>query len=286
MKLLNSHTESHKHVHSKKDIISIDNLSFKYTKKSKNTISDLTMDIKRGSFSTIIGPNGSGKSTIVKTIVRSHKQQKGEIYINGEIYSSKEFSKKVSYIPQMIEIPAGITVYDFVSFGRTPYLGLFGKMSSKDKEIVKRSMEEIGVYKWKDKNTEDLSGGERQRVLVAMALAQDTEIIILDEPTTYLDIRAQYELLELLDQLHDAGKTIITILHDINQSVQYSDEIFILKDGMLYDNGSPEKVVTRKMLKEVYGVDTKLYKDNGRKYLTDVKLIDIESTKGNKKSAK
>ena len=274
MKLINSHSENHEHKHLHKHIIKVENVDFKYSKKAKKKVLDnLSLDIHRGSFTTIIGPNGSGKSTIVKSIVGAHKQQAGKISVNGKVLSAKEFSKKVAYIPQMIEIPSGISVYDFVSFGRTPYLGLFGKMSSEDKEIVNEAMKELGVYKWKDKSTDDLSGGERQRVLVAMALAQDTEVIILDEPTTYLDIRAQYELLELLDRLHDNGKTIVTILHDINQAVQYSDYILILKDGKLYDAGNPTKVVTRKMLREVYGVDTKLRTDNKRKYLTDVKLI-------------
>ena len=147
-------------------------------------------------------------------------------------------------------------------------------MTKEDKKIVEESMKKTGCWEWRDKMVEDLSGGMRQKVVVALALAQTTDIIILDEPTTYLDIKAQYELLELMGQAHKDGKTVITILHDINQAVQYSDEIIILKDGNVYDWGRPEKVITTKMIKEVFGVETKLHKEGDRKYLTDIKIID------------
>ena len=274
MRLRNSHVDSHKHKHTDKtNAISIEKVTFRYAKREKYILENLSVNIKKGKFTTILGPNGSGKSTLVKAIVKANKINSGEIKIYGNVLEGKEFAKNVAYIPQIIEIPGGISVYDFVSFGRTPYLGMLGRMGEHDKELVKSSMIEIGVWQWKDKMTEDLSGGERQRVLVAMALAQETDIIILDEPSTYLDIRAQYELLELLDQLHDMGKTIVAILHDINQAVQYSDDLIVLKEGSLYSTGHPEKVVTEKMLQEVYGVKTKLYKDGKRKYLTDVTLI-------------
>lgn len=275
MKLRNSHVDSHKHEHTDKtNAISIDKVTFRYAKKEKYILENLSINIKKGTFTTILGPNGSGKSTLVKAIVKANKIKSGEIKIHGNFLEGKEFAQNVAYIPQIIEIPGGISVYDFISFGRTPYLGMLGRMGEHDKKVVENAMKEIGVWQWKDKMTEDLSGGERQRVLVAMALAQETDIVILDEPTTYLDIRAQYELLELLDQLHDKGKTIVAILHDINQAVQYSDELIVLKEGKLYTSGIPEKVVTEKMLQEVYGVKTKLYKDGKRKYLTDVTLID------------
>lgn len=146
-------------------------------------------------------------------------------------------------------------------------------MSKDDHSIVKAALERIGALHLKDKMMEELSGGQRQKVFVALAIAQTTDIIILDEPTTYLDIKAQYEVLELMAELHKEGKTIMTILHDINQATQYSDEIVILKEGKIYDMGSPEKVITEKMLREVYGIDSKLHEAEKRKYLTNIKLI-------------
>ncbi len=272
-KLLDSHSENHEHnKHEHIDIITVKGLKFRYSKKDKVILNDINISIFRGEFTTIIGPNGSGKSTLIKAIVGAHKPFEGTVHVNGQFLSPKDFAKEVAYIPQMIEIPNGLSVRDFVSFGRTPYLGLFGKMSKKDHELVEKAMKTMGVLDWADKNTEDLSGGQRQKVLVAMALAQDTNIVILDEPTTYLDIRAQYELLELMDTLHDMGKTIVVVLHDINQAIQYSDEIIILNNGQVYDFGDPRKVVTQKMLKEVYKIETKLTGKN-KKYLSDIKLV-------------
>lgn len=146
-------------------------------------------------------------------------------------------------------------------------------MSKDDHQIVEDALKRINAFHLKDKMMEELSGGQRQKVLVALAIAQTAEIIILDEPTTYLDIKAQYEVLELMYELHREGKTILTILHDINQATQYSDEIIILKDGKVYDKGTPEKVITEKMLREVYGVDSKLHQEGDRKYLTNIKII-------------
>ncbi len=146
-------------------------------------------------------------------------------------------------------------------------------MSKQDHEFVQQALKRINAFELKDKMLEELSGGQRQKVFVALAIAQTAEVIILDEPTTYLDIKAQYEVLELMLELHNEGKTILTILHDINQATQYSDEIVILKEGRVYDKGTPEKVITETMLKEVYGIDSKLHQEGERKYLTNIRLI-------------
>ena len=265
----------HKEIHHDIEEIVINNLSFGYSKHHLD-IKDISLRIHKGEWNTIIGPNGSGKSTLAKNIVRINNYKDGEILIDGKNlkeYKNREYARRVAYIPQMIEIPDGTKVYEYVSFGRNPWLSFTSKMSEEDHKIVHDALKKVGAFHLKDKMIEDLSGGQRQKVVVAMAIAQTAQTIILDEPTTYLDIRAQYELLELMNQLHLEGKTIVAVLHDINQAVQYSDEITVLKDGKVYSSGKPEKIVTTKMLKDVFDVDTEFHTSKGRQFMTDVKLI-------------
>ena len=264
-----------------KNIIEIKKLNFKYPGAKRGTLqlTNVNIEIEKGKWTTILGPNGSGKSTLAKALVRINKAKNGLLLLDGKNifeYKGKEFAKKVAYIPQQIEIPHGTSVYDFISFGRNPYLGVTGALSKKDKEIIKNTMQQTTTWQWKDKMMDELSGGQRQKVLIAMIVVQDADVILLDEPTTYLDIRNQYELLEMMHNEHIKGKTIITILHDINQAVQYSDYIYILKNGKVHSKGLPGQVITSKALKDVYGVDAKLYSDGDRKYLTDVKLVNLK----------
>ena len=260
--------------------IDVNDVSFKYpgAKKGQLHLDNVSLLFKKGKWTTILGPNGSGKSTLAKSIIRVNKTKFGIIKLHDQhikVYAGKDFAKKIAYIPQQIDIPHGTSVYDFISFGRNPYLGVTGTLQKKDKEIISKAMHQTGSWEWKDKMMDELSGGQRQKVLISMIVVQDADIILLDEPTTYLDIRNQYELLEMMHHEHEKGKTVITILHDINQAVQYSDYIYILKDGKVHSQGTPDKVISNKVLKEVYGVDATLYTDKGRKFLTDVKLVDF-----------
>lgn len=280
MKIRNLHNinnESHiKHSHENLINVSLNNVNYKYSGSNKNILNNISMKVTKGSWNTILGPNGSGKSTLIKLLARINKIKNGEIKINNiDIYNykNKDFAKNVSYIPQIIEIPDGILVYDFVALGRNPYSNFIGNLSKNDKEKIKSSMIETNVWEFKDTMVNNLSGGQRQSVLLAMILAQDTDIILLDEPTTYLDIRNQYELLELLDKLHHNGKTIIAILHDINQAVQYSDCIHIMKDGQIVKSGHPSKIITEELLVNVYGIKTKLHKNGNYKFITSVKIV-------------
>ena len=300
-----------KHKHNSENAITISNLHFTYpgAKKGSYQLKKINLNIKKGQWTTILGPNGSGKSTLAKAIVKINKYKSinnkagenalltnikkafekdknestaGTIKLFGKDirdYKGKEFAKKIAYIPQYIEIPEGTPVYEFVSYGRNPYVGFTGTFSKNDKKIIEESMKEVDVWEWKDKMMDELSGGQRQKVIIAMIMVQQSDIILLDEPTTYLDIRNQYELLELMDAFHHQGKTIIAILHDINQATQYSDRIVILKDGELYDEGTPDKAINSKSLEEVYRVKAKLFKDGKRKYITDVKLINTKDNK-------
>ena len=267
---LSHHHERHDDI----EEIVVNNLTFGYS-KNEEILKDVSITIHKGEWNTILGPNGSGKSTLAKCLVRINKYKKGNIIIDGKElkeYKNKEYAKRVAYIPQMIDIPEGTSVYDYVSFGRNPWLNFASVMSEKDHEIVRESLEKVNAWCLKDKMVEELSGGQRQRVVVAMAMAQTAQTIILDEPTTYLDIKAQYELLELMNKLHDEGKTIIAVLHDINQAVQYSDEIIVINNGKIHSIGKPEKVVTTKMLKDVFGVNAVLHESKGRKFITDIEL--------------
>ena len=280
MKLHNLHdiNEHGKNHHDNtNNIIEINNATFSYTNvKSQKHLDDVTIKIREGQWTTLIGPNGSGKSTIAKALVRINKLHKGNITLHGKSINKinhKEFAKKVAYIPQVLDIPSGTKVYDFISFGRNPYVGLFGTLSKEDKKAIEEAIDITEVNNIRDKYMDELSGGQRQKVLVAMIYAQQADIIILDEPTTYLDIRNQYELLELMDQLHHTGKTIITILHDINQATQYSDYIYVMKSGKVFIEGKPQDVITEKNLKDIYGIEANLHVHGERKYLTDIRLF-------------
>lgn len=266
-----------KHHNDNTNIISFDDVSFSYTNMKKvKHLDSVSLKIKKGQWTTLIGPNGSGKSTVAKALVRINKVHSGHICMDNKninSYKQKEFAKKVAYIPQALEIPSGTKVYDFISFGRNPYIGLFGTLSKKDKDIIKDAIDKAGVKEYTDSFMENLSGGQRQKVLMAMIYAQQAEIIVLDEPTTYLDIRNQYELLELMDQLHHEGKTIITILHDINQAIQYSDYIYVMKDGKIFKKGKPSEVINEDNLQAIYGIKVNLHTHGERKYITDIKLV-------------
>ena len=257
--------------------IKIENLIFKYIKKNKKNNLDIkNIDIKKGQWVSILGPNGSGKSTLAKAIIDFNRIQKGKIFVNNKnikLYSRKKFSKSLAYIPQEIDVPSGTKVYDFVSYGQNPYLNLFGFLGKKNKEIIEKAMKKTDTYAFKDKFMEELSGGERQKVMIAMVYAQQSDIILLDEPTTYLDVKNQYEILEFLKDLHNEGKTIISILHDINQAVQYSDRIMVIKSGSIFKDGAPSSVISKKNIKDIFGVDAQIFRKKNKNYIADIQLV-------------
>lgn len=245
-----------------KDAIEVHNLSFKYNKNSNLILDNLNFSIQKQSFTTILGPNGCGKSTTAKSIVKLIKNNKATIKILGhdiKQLSNKNLARLISYIPQNIDIPQGTRVIDFITFGRNPYLGISGILSAKDKAIINKVVEQMRLNDLKEKFMHDLSGGQRQKVVLALCMVQDTPIILLDEPTTYLDIKNQYELLESLKQLQlKANKTIIAILHDLNQAIQYSDYLYFLKDGKIFASGTPNELISKQLLKDVYGIDAEI----------------------------
>lgn len=227
-------------------------------------IKDINIEFEKGRITTIIGPNGSGKSTLLKTIVDLCEIQQGVICLEGknrDIIGQKEFAKQVSYLPQ-IHTAGAITVGRMVLHGRFPYLSYPRHYRKEDYECCARAMERTGILSLQDKKVEELSGGQRQKVYLAMALAGETELFLFDEPTTYLDIRYQLELLQIIEQLKGQGKTIITVLHDLDFALGVSDVLIVMKKGAIVKAGTPQEVLKSGIIDETFEIKVKSYIDN------------------------
>jgi iron complex transport system ATP-binding protein len=227
-------------------------------------IEKLSLEVVDQGFTALVGPNGSGKSTLLKTFARILKPNTGAILIDGESITkqaSKEVAKKLAFLPQGPVVPEGITVEQLVSYGRSPYRSGFGTATAEDRSITDRALAITSLNDMRDRPVTDLSGGQRQRAWVAMTLAQDTGILLLDEPTTFLDIAHQFELMDLLADLHDNGRTIVIVLHDINQACRYANNVVVLRDGAIYQQGNPAQVVTVEMLYDVFEIECRVLPD-------------------------
>ncbi|HQD51348.1 ABC transporter ATP-binding protein [Defluviitalea raffinosedens] len=219
-------------------------------------IKNINIAFEEASITTIIGKNGCGKTTLLKTAANILKAFKGEVILkdrNISSFSNKELAKKLSFLPQIRKVP-NITVYNLVMHGRYPYLDFLRVPQQKDKEIVQKTIEDMALGKYINKNIYELSGGQRQKVYIAMLLAQDTDIIFLDEPTTYLDINHQLEILEIIKRLKKMGKTIVMVLHDLNNALSYSDKICLMDKGEIVIYDSPEKVFESREIDRVFKV--------------------------------
>lgn len=228
-------------------------------------VKDLSVCIPDKKITTIIGPNGCGKSTLLKAITRIISLQSGDVVLDGKSISkeqTKKLAKKMAILPQTPESAAGLTVGELVSYGRFPHQKGFGRLTKKDYEVIQWALEVTGTADYKFSPVDSLSGGQRQRVWIAMALAQETEIIFLDEPTTYLDMAHQLEVLELLQTLNaEQERTIVMVLHDLNQAARFADYIIALKDGEIVKAGTCEEVISRDVLKEVFHIDAVIGND-------------------------
>ncbi|WP_456276223.1 ABC transporter ATP-binding protein [Bacillus sp. AK128] len=228
-------------------------------------VKDLSIDIPDKKVTTIIGSNGCGKSTLLKAMTRIIPHQAGSIILDGASISkenTKVLAKKMAILPQNPESSSGLTVGEVVSYGRFPYQKGFGRLTKKDIEVIDWALEVTGTSFFKYHPIDALSGGQRQRVWIAMALAQETEMIFLDEPTTYLDMAHQLEILELLQKLNrEQERTIVMVLHDLNQAARFADFIIALKFGQIIKAGSPEEVITNDVLREVFQIDAQIGKD-------------------------
>lgn len=222
-------------------------------------VEDLNLSLPKGKITSIIGPNGCGKSTILKTIGRIQKKKSGMVYLDGEdIFNlpTKTIAKKMAILPQTPTAPSGLTVRELVSYGRFPHQKGFGKLTAKDKEIVEWALKVTKLEEYAQREIDNLSGGQRQRVWIAMALAQQTELILLDEPTTYLDMAHQLEVLELLEELNQKEEcTIVMVLHDLNLAARFSDFMVAVNQGKIKATGKPEEVITKECLRDVFQIE-------------------------------
>lgn len=250
----------------------VNNLSFSYG--DFKVLDNISFEIPKGKITTIIGPNGSGKSTLFNLMTNNLLGYEGEIFLedkNIKDIKIKDFARKVAIVHQYNSAPADITVRKLISYGRTPYLNFGKSLSEKDEEIIEKAMKEAKVDEFANKLLGDLSGGQRQRVWIAMALAQETPYLFLDEPTTYLDIKNQIDLLKLIYKLNqDLKITIVMVLHDINEAIHYSDEIIGIKDGVIAVKGDPDKVICEEVMKKIYGIDLEVYKLNNNKVIVPI----------------
>ena len=228
-------------------------------------VKDLSITIPSKKITTIIGSNGCGKSTLLKAMTRIIPHQSGAVLLDGEDIAkenTKTLAKKMAILPQTPESAGGLTVGELVSYGRFPYQTGFGRLTKKDMEVIDWALEVTGTADFKYRPISSLSGGQRQRVWIAMTLAQETEIIFLDEPTTYLDMAHQLEVLELLQKLNEAyNRTIIMVLHDLNQAARFADYIIALKNGEIVKAGACEEIINPEVLREVFQIDAVIGRD-------------------------
>jgi ABC-type cobalamin/Fe3+-siderophores transport system ATPase subunit len=219
----------------------------------------LDVRIPAGSFTVIVGPNACGKSTLLRALSRLLTPTAGQIMLDGRAiggYPTKEVARRIGLLPQTSVAPEGITVAELVARGRFPHQGLLHQWSPRDEEVVRAVMERTGVAELAHRGVDELSGGQRQRVSLAMALAQETSILLLDEPTTFLDIAHQMEVLELCRDLHEVdGITIVAVLHDLNQACRFATHMIAMADGVIVGEGAPAELVTAELVKRVFGLD-------------------------------
>ena len=254
-------------------IYEVQNLSFSYGEHQ--VLQEMSFSLQKGKITTLIGANGCGKSTLFQLLTRNLKPDQGEICLYGEDLRNmklKDLAKKAAIVHQYHTAPADLSVEKLIGYGRIPHrrTGSF-KMSEKDVERVEWAMEVTNLTEYRDRAVQKLSGGQRQRVWIAMALAQNTRILFLDEPTTYLDIRYQIETLELIRKLNREYQiTIVMVLHDINQAIYFSDRLVGLKDGQVVVEGAPQEVITPDSIEDLYGIRLRVAEVEGQKMVMTV----------------
>ncbi|MFE9206503.1 ABC transporter ATP-binding protein [Micromonospora sp. NPDC007230] len=226
---------------------------------------DLTVAVPDRSFTVIIGPNACGKSTLLRALARLLRPTRGTVLLDGaDIHRrpARQVARTLGLLPQSAVAPDGITVADLVARGRYPHQGLLRQWSREDERVVAEAMAATGVTALADRPVDELSGGQRQRVWIAMALAQQTPLLLLDEPTTYLDIAHQVEVLDLCARLHEEqGRTLVAVLHDLHQAARYATHLVALRDGRVVAAGDPRRIVTAELVEEVFGLPCRVVED-------------------------
>jgi iron complex transport system ATP-binding protein len=228
-------------------------------------VEDLNIEIPQGQITALVGANGSGKSTILKTMARIMQPKGGSVLLDGKSIhkqSTREVAKQLAILPQNPTAPEGLTVTELVSYGRFPYQKGFGSLKAEDRKMVEWAVGVTGMQDFHDRPIDQLSGGQRQRAWIAMALAQDTDILFLDEPTTFLDMAHQLEVLQLLEQLNaNAARTIVMVVHDLNHAARYAHHMIAIKKGKAQAVGSPVEVMKPEMLRDVFGIEADIVTD-------------------------
>jgi iron complex transport system ATP-binding protein len=231
----------------------------------RTIVDDMDLQVPPGRITAIVGPNGCGKSTLLRALARLMTPRSGQVILDGrELHGrpTKEIARTLGLLPQSPVAPEGIAVADLVGRGRHPHQKLLARWSQHDYDVVAQSLEATGTADLADRSVDELSGGQRQRVWIAMALAQETDILLLDEPTTFLDVAHQVEVLDLLTDLNrNRGTTIVMVLHDMNLAARYADHMFALRDGRLVADGTPQQVMTSELIREVFELDALVIPD-------------------------
>ncbi len=239
-----------------KDMLKINDLSVYYGKRK--ILHGIQLDVNSGEIVAMIGPNGAGKSTLIRAISGVVPIHDGNIFVgekNVTAFSTMERARHISVVPQAVSVPPAFTVWETVLLGRTPYLNFLGQTSAKDEAIARQSLEQVDVLHLVDKRMDEISGGEQQRVLLARTLAQDTPILLMDEPTTHLDLSHQVDLLKLITrQAREKNLTVLIALHDLNLASMFADRIAIVQNGLLCAAGTPQQTLTSEIINSVYQV--------------------------------
>ncbi|MET1053408.1 MAG: ABC transporter ATP-binding protein [Mycetocola sp.] len=248
-----------------KDAHELDAVGLHLSYDGRDVITDLDLSIPDGEVTVIVGANACGKSTLLRGIARLLRPAAGIISLDGRnasTYSPKDFAKVVGILPQSPIAPEGVRVADLVGRGRHPHQGLFRQWSSADTAIVDEAMRATSTSDLAGRRVEELSGGQRQRVWIAMALAQDPDILLLDEPTTFLDVTHQIELLDLLAELNRTRhSTVVMVLHDLNLAARYADHLVVMADGAVVANGTPAEVLTSELVQRAFGLESRIIAD-------------------------
>jgi len=243
--------------------LSADNVTLAY--EQRIIAEQLSVEIPDHSFTVIVGPNACGKSTLLRALSRMLKPTEGRVLLDGQVIQSlpaKQVARTLGLLPQSSVAPDGITVGDLVSRGRYPHQGLLRQWSAEDERVVREAMEQTGVAELAGRYVDELSGGQRQRVWIAMALAQQTPLLLLDEPTTYLDIQHQIDILDLCAELHEEqGRTLVAVLHDLNHAARYATHLIALRDGKVVAEGAPNDIVTAELVEEVFHLRCQVIED-------------------------
>lgn len=247
-------------------MIKVQDLEFYYG--NKKILDNISFEVESGEILGILGPNGSGKTTLLNVLNGVLKKKNGDIFIKNkkiEDYSRKELAKIMAILPQDMSPSFDFTVYEIVSMGRYPHLGLLDSFSEKDEKMIENAMEITDVLKFKNKSIREISGGERQRVFIARAIAQEPEIILLDEPTSNLDLKYQIEILDIIEKMRKEGKTIIISMHDVNLAIKYCSRLALLSSGKIYAIGKPDEIIDEKSISEVYGIEGKIIRNGNNR---------------------